>query len=357
MSKVVIHFISNNCWGGGEQYVFDLSKQLISDGIDTIFITNGCSDVDNKLKELRCKIYNTPLKGIVDLHSIWKISNIILSFTDVILHTHNFKDSFTAIMAKKICNHSSCKIITTRHLVRRAKNDFIHKWIYKKIDTIIFVSKLAQETFFNGKIYPYSNTCIIYNSIPKHNTKSNNGNNHNKEYNIILYHGRLSEEKGINTLIQAVSLIPPNRYKLILVGKSNNNYQNELKDLIKRLDIQDNIIFEGFCHDIYSYIRMCDIAVQPSMVPESFGLGCIEVMSEGKPIITTNIGAQKEYIKNRENGLLVNAGNIKELSEAINYLLLNEIERIRIGNNALRDFNKNMSYNIFYDKIKSIYGI
>ena len=79
-------------------------------------------------------------------------------------------------------------------------------------------------------------------------------------------------------------------------------------------------------------------------------------MMEGKPHITSNNGAQTEYIRDGRNAIFVEPGNHFALAAAINHLIDDPKARQRIGNQAKIDFDSDLNYDIFYDKITRLYN-
>lgn len=119
---------------------------------------------------------------------------------------------------------------------------------------------------------------------------------------VIVYSGRLTEEKGILQLIQAIkqAKIIPN-LKLLIVGASAYGKDKAPTSFIKQLEeesnsIKDKVVFTGYINydQVPSYLKMADIAVVPSMWEEPFGLTVVEAMAAGLPLITTRSGGIPE---------------------------------------------------------------
>lgn len=146
---------------------------------------------------------------------------------------------------------------------------------------------------------------------------------------VIVYSGRLTKEKGIMELVQAMSSLTsiPN-WKLLIVGASAYGQDDHptpfIEELIKVAEpIKDRIIFTGFIDykQIPSYLKMADIAVVPSMWEEPFGLTVVEAMAAGLPLITTRSGGIPEICEGvativERNGIVDNlASAILDLYE------------------------------------------
>ena len=119
---------------------------------------------------------------------------------------------------------------------------------------------------------------------------------------IVVYSGRLTEEKGILQLIQAIKQANKIPYlKLLIVGASAYGKDKTPTSFIKQLEeesnpIKNKVVFTGYINyvQVPSYLKMADIAVVPSMWEEPFGLTVVEAMAAGLPLITTRSGGIPE---------------------------------------------------------------
>lgn len=119
---------------------------------------------------------------------------------------------------------------------------------------------------------------------------------------VIVYSGRLTEEKGILQLIQAIKRLQaiPN-LKLLIIGASSYGKDKHPTPFIEQLNkeseaIKNRVVYTGFIdyQQVPSILKMSDIAAVPSMWEEPFGLTVIEAMAAGLPLITTRSGGIPE---------------------------------------------------------------
>ena len=105
--------------------------------------------------------------------------------------------------------------------------------------------------------------------------------------------------------------------KLHIVGEGD--LEQNLKNLATKLEIEDEVIFHGYHphENLATMYRKSIVFVLPSVCKENAPNAIIEAMSQGIPVITTNIGGQAELVKNGVNGLLVNPGDAGDLAEKI----------------------------------------
>lgn len=167
-----------------------------------------------------------------------------------------------------------------------------------------------------------------------------------REGNKILFLGLLTYAKGYNDLIKVASEILEEfeNIEFIIVGermeRETNVFYNQLtgekikeEPFIKLEHPRVKYIGSVYDEDKLRIFEISDIFVLPSY-SEGFSLSILEAMVSGLAIITTPVGANRDIIKNYENGILIEPGNLKQLKEAIILLLKNKELRTKISENA-----------------------
>jgi len=358
--KKIIHLVSNKVWGGGEQYVYGVCGHLIKNGTAAEVVCRNIPVITRRFENLGLPVHTMALKGAIDMASAWQLAKMI-KCQDFVIHVHNFKDAFTAVYAKLLSGNGGTRVIVTRHLVRKGKSSVLYNWLYRHIDLIIFVSDLAKEAFLSGKPKT-GKTVTIHNSIDTAAAATEREDirafcNIGDDCTVGMYHGRLCHEKGLDMLIKAIAQVKCSRLHWLMAGTGDEDYVSHLKNEAQKAGISGRIHYIGFKPNVLDYISQCDFGVLPTVVPESFSLACLEYMSQGKCVIATNNGGQREYINDNENGFLVPPGDVEALAKKISLMASDSALRQRIGENARRKYEDSMSYGIFLNKIINAYGL
>jgi glycosyltransferase involved in cell wall biosynthesis len=224
-------------------------------------------------------------------------------------------------------------------------NNLFYKYIiniYKKSDILICPSKFSEE-----KIKKYDNsikTIVISNGVDRSRFKKTSYLPIVKKYNIpinkkqVLYVGRLSPEKSINTLIESIPFVKK-EFSNVHFNIVGGGYPvDEFKALAEKLNITKDITFYGMIPDeeLVMAFNIGDIFVLPS-IAELEGMVVLEAMSCGLPIIIANAeeSASRYFVKN--NGLLFEPNNERDLAEKILKLLKNDKLRKQMAKASLRD--------------------
>ena len=204
------------------------------------------------------------------------------------------------------------KTAHAQRYVLHLHNDFLHTGtllasaIYEKYDRIVGVSDYITDrvneidTIKQKAVTVYNSidVSLFTNATPR---KRESMGLSSSDF-IIVYSGRLNEEKGILELVQAIKKcgdIP--HLKLLVIGASSYGRDEHPTPFVKQLEaetetIKDKVLYTGFVsyEQIPSFLKMADLAVVPSMWEEPFGLTVVEAMATGLPLITTRSGGIPE---------------------------------------------------------------
>lgn len=162
----------------------------------------------------------------------------------------------------------------------------------------------------------------------------------------VISVGRLSKEKGFSYLIDAWRLVSKKypAWELVIFG--NGHEIESLQKQISDLGLEDNIRIYSPVKNISQEYLNSSLYVMPS-ITEAFGLVLPEAMACGLPCIAFNCSeGLSEIIKDKENGFLVEAKNVDQLSERVILLIEDEQLRKQMGQNARRSVQRFLPENI-----------
>jgi len=173
---------------------------------------------------------------------------------------------------------------------------------------------------------------------------------------IILYVGRLVNEKGVQVLLEAVPMIAdsvPN-VKLAIVGTGPS--EEMLKDKISQLGLWDKVTMYGFVTDDMrnELYAKASVAVVPSLY-EPFGITALEAMAAKVPLVVSNVGGLDEIVKHEFNGMKFNSANPNELAANVIRLLTFPELREHVVKNAYRDVVLNYDWLQIATKTLEVY--
>jgi len=338
--------------GGVEKVVYELSKRLVRRGCDVSVITIGkncfCYYIDG------IKVYR--VEGI-DLtkffqmqlsvpKSIRKVLKAVKEFSPDIIHAHNvfFSTSLLAVLVKRISHR---KMVFSAHLGDIGNLALLGRWkalaakAYEKIfgriilsssDAIIAVSHAVRQHVISLGA-PSEKVTVIPNGVDLEEF-STSINTHKDIKPEVIFVGRLIPNKGIEYLVEAAKILissKVSKMKFKIVG--DGPYRQQLEELVAKYGLAPYFEFLGHVPKVSEILRNGGIFVRPSLT-EGMPLTVLEAMASGLPIIATRVSGTSEIVIHNETGILVEPGNVRQLAEAIKYLVETPTEALRLGRNA-----------------------
>ena len=257
------------------------------------------------------------------------------------------------------------------HLHNEPKNFGGCESIIKECKAIICVSEYIKKTLSTGKnklqINDSNKIKVLYNCIDtekfkkvseKEITEFKNKLGIGKEDRVLLFSGRIDNEKGILETLEALDYIKSKNFKLLIVGSSfyGMNVKTPFEEKIMEMaeKNKDRVIFTGFLD--YSKMPLaystCDIAILPSMWEEPAGLTIIETMACKKAVITTKSGGIPEYANSESVVLLERVEDIsKNIAKNVDILLTDEKKRSEMGTKARQRVVENFDSRTYIKKL------
>ena len=224
----------------------------------------------------------------------------------------------------------------------------ISKYMADRIKTVEGVNKEKIKVYYNATdLKKYSGKIDIHEQKQlkqKYGIKDDDF--------VVLYMGRICEEKGVLELVKAFKLLDDKKIKLFIVGSvsygrtTKDDYTKKVKEEIGN----DNRIIEtGFVDykEVHKYYSIANIQVIPSLWQEPFGLVAIEGMASRLAIISTNSGGLNEIFEHN-SGIVIDkeSGVVEQLANSI--MLLKEDKKLRetIASNAYELVNNKGKYDL-----------
>lgn len=209
----------------------------------------------------------------------------------------------------------------------------IYKHIFQraltKSDLVVCVSNAVKKTHIKNLKLKEEKVTVIYNGINERFFSKKFKEEKEKNNVNLIYVGRLEKEKGLDILIDAISIIKSkhNNVNLLIVGDGSEI--NNLKNEVINKEVNDIVKFYGKQVDVIKWLDKSDIFIYPVVCEEAFGISVVEAMARGLVPITFNRGGLNEIINSEKDGYLVNNVNSRALSEMILKALNCDITEIR----------------------------
>ena len=173
----------------------------------------------------------------------------------------------------------------------------------------------------------------------------------------ILYHGRVDRRKGALDLLEAFTeLLKETETKPKLIYSGIGPDFEPVNERINELNLSANVKMLGYVdyENVPEIYRKADVFASPTYA-EGFSNTILEAMASGLPIISTRAVGVVDCLRDGENGLLIEIGNIKELKNALRQVLEDRNLRAKLAVNALEECRQVYSWKKIGRQIIEIY--
>ena len=189
------------------------------------------------------------------------------------------------------------------------------KWHPAKVlDGIVFVSNFSKCKHIEfDERFAKAKTMVLYN-CPGEKVKESLDLTLDTFDSYFLFYGRLSEEKGISTLIHAFERHPYLNLKIVGTGPLEDMYKTYCKE--KSLS---NVVFLGYKtgKELFDLVAKAKFVCVPSECYENNPMTIVEAYSLGTPVIGAAIGGISEVVNDNKTGFTFQSGSVDSLSEAL----------------------------------------
>ncbi|MEN8154853.1 MAG: glycosyltransferase family 4 protein [Acidobacteriota bacterium] len=368
---------------GGEDSVFEIEGRLLEQNGNEverlIFDNKNISTFFNKIKAAVFLFYNPQSSGIlkeklrtfrpdiIHVHNFFPLASPSIFFRSnrenipVVLTLHNYRlvcANATLHKDNKICEKCMGRLLPLSGLMKKCYRDSVlqtalvtlfssfHKiagtW-KKRIDQYIVLTEFQKKIILRSSLKIKEKKLTV-----KPNFVDDPGEGQEEREDYFLFIGRLSEQKGISTLLDSLNFY---NFSLKVVG------DGPLKDLVmEKAEIKNNLEYIGFMDRklIFEYLKKARALIFPSTWYEGFPVVIAEALATGTPVITSNIGSQAEIIIDGYNGIHFNVSDPADLAAKVKYF--SGLKNNSMYQNARKEFLEKYSSEKNYRSLIKIYS-
>lgn len=347
----ILNVVGAKVWGGGEQYVYDMCDELHRRQIPSFVL------VDTSNQELQQRFASVSQVLTANLYlckGFLSLSSIVKQMKQqgiTVIQCHSGKYILLCLALKRL---TGAKLIFYKHNVVHAKTDMYHRWIQSQVDAFICVSKQVYDAQVIPTIsHKYH---LVYNGINTHRFPTIESKHKEPKQFIVGYAGRITENKGIYELLEAIKILHSDNsdIRLRICGDGIHDDIQELHHYIMQYDMKEYVEYIGFQQDMNRFYRSIDCLVAPSKVREAFGLVLCEAMYCKVPIIASTSGAQGEIIENGVSGILIDEVNSEVIAKSIQTLMQDDVIRVSMVDQGYKRVESTFTISKMVDSIVTI---
>ena len=341
MPTASLHVCTSDSWGGLELYACTLIVELQRAGNKVLAICKSGSKVESFLRDNHIQFHHLPSYRTISFKAVRFIRELIQQQDIEAVHVHFHKDIWPASLA--LCSDRNRRLILSIYMGVPAKNDIFHRFIFRRVDTLLTSSPALNKKL--PSLYPIPQEKIhllrygrildqyVRNEAKRASIRSKHGI---QESGIVVgTMVRIDPGKGVMDFAQSFLYIDevlqknvtylivgePTRKGRVRTGESPYEpnckaYLQQLEGFIVQNKLERRVILAGFQKDLVSYLSAMDIFAFPSR-DELYSLVVLDAMAIGLPVVAANTGGNIDQIDDGVNGLLYPATNSRELARRI----------------------------------------
>jgi GalNAc-alpha-(1->4)-GalNAc-alpha-(1->3)-diNAcBac-PP-undecaprenol alpha-1,4-N-acetyl-D-galactosaminyltransferase len=317
----ILLIISSLDVGGAERVLTTLANHFDDKGHNITIVTASANRASFTLNS-NIELIKLDLSGSIRL--IGALRGVIISSHPDVIISFMTEMNILALIVSKLQNiplivseRSAFDFLDIKPFWKKMRRVF-----YPSVDALVVLTDEDRDRYhFVKNRYKIENPLIL-----------RSRENSIKREKIILAVGRLNYVKGFDLLIKSFAKVNRDGWRLLIAGEGEE--RENLENLIDSLALSNRVELLGLVKDLEIYYKKSSIFVLSSRT-EGFPAVLCEAMGYGLAVISFDCpSAPREIIRDKESGLLVKNGDIKELSREMEYLIDNPNIREKLSKNA-----------------------
>ena len=353
----VLHIETGRHLYGGALQVLYLLDGLQKRGIKNCLVCPMASDIAGEARSKGILVYEVPCRGDLDISFFFRLIKIIKKETPRLIHVHSRRgaDIWGGLAAKVF---GIPALITRR--VDNPEQGFFAKKKYRMYKKVITISEGIRNVVLTTGISSEKVICV---------RSAIDTDSHKRPYEKKDFYKKIGIAENAITIGTIAQLIPRKGHADILIAApqilkrfpqsmflffGKGPLLDELKKMCRDINIEENVKFMGFRKDLPEILPCLDLIIHPAHM-EGLGVSLIEASYAGVPIVASRAGGIPEIVRDGENGLLFESGNIDELVKACSRILSDKGLAGKMGESGRRLVEREFSTEKMVEGNLSVY--
>jgi len=345
--------------GGGSVIPYELAKALTKAGHQVDYVAVAPKEFQKDVEWTNILYASETMNGYLPFQLYFKTKQNIKNYD--IIHVNNW-DGFVFGLHRRLFRNVKLVVGSYAPKVHqfpllRSPSEFLNFFTCHSADRVLCLSEYSRKNISKSYFIPQSKINVMYGGVNISFIRARQSKEKGDNF-VLLFCGRLNgphEQKGVDILLRAMPLIikeHPVILEIIGTGSRAGKYQA----LARKLRIENKVRFLGFIeyNKLPEYYSNADLFVLPSR-RESFGLTLAEAMASGLPVVSTNVTAIPEVVKDGENGILVPPNDPEKFAGAVNSLLDNPERMRKMGIKGRERVKENFTWEKVAERVLKYY--
>ena len=335
----VLEIVPKLISAGGQRVVLDLAQNLDSRKFQVEIVSlYPFSEEPFELcaREAGIQVHYLNKKAGFDPHVLFDMKNVFNTRKPDVVHNHLY-GLYTILPSSLI--YKTPVLVHTVHTLAEQEAPMIHRMIQKfafqRLNVLpVSISRTVQQAFW--ELYGNIDSPLIYNGVdvrkfvlrPSARLEWRKKIKLPDKKFVFVNIASFTSPKNHHLLLEAFSIVLQNCPDSVLLLIGDGPLRQEMESYAAMLGIFETVVFAGLRSDIPDVLNASDCFVLSSDW-EGLPISILEAMAAYKPVIATDVGGVSEVVSHSENGLLVQAGDVRKLSSAL-ISLYQDVDRAKI---------------------------
>ena len=328
----VIHFVENLERGGLERTVIDLiAAQRDAGHTCRVICLFEPGQLANELTGQGVEVTACHKRRGMDWAAVRRARALLRRHPGAVLHTHNATAHYHAVLAA--LGLPLARVINSRHSMGAKDPRSRKEWLYRRsmrlTDYVAGVCEAARECFADQGVRPRQSLLAVPNGIRLERFQVTDAARRAAlaaelgwpaDSRVIGTVGRLQPVKDQQALLRAFAQVRVNVPKAVLAVVGDGNLRAPLERLAGELELGDAVRFLGDRSDVPRLLTGMEVFALSSL-SEGYSIALLEACAAALPIVATDVGGNREIVRDGRNGRLVAPGDPAGLAEALQAVL------------------------------------
>lgn len=308
---------SSKSFGGQERRLIFEARALCEAGYKVEIACPADSVLFKRASSSGMTVHAVKMRASLHLPSLWALARLAIRLKADILYSHSGKDSWIAGITGLI---TGIPVVRSRELLTPVKS----RYAYTLCRRILACSEAVKRQLVEAGV-PARKVFVQYPPVDTARFSSVKEGERERtrlelglmgHYPVIFCAGGFRPEKRQEDLVRALALLLPEFPGALLVLAGAGWNVGSVRKLAEDMDIAARVLFLGEREDIPAILAVSDIYAFPSD-KEPFGMGPVEAMAAGVPVVVSLTGGLIEIVDDGKYGMMFSPRNVSELAGAI----------------------------------------
>jgi glycosyltransferase involved in cell wall biosynthesis len=357
----ILHIIESPSWTGAMAQTFELLRGLAARGHDVTLATTSGSILWDRTTEAGIETLEVETRSELNPVAITRLSSFVLRRRVNIIHAHRAHAHSLGLLAAAITGRP---FVVSRRVSFRPKDNFGSRVKYgsRFVTRIVAVSQGVKDVLVDYGV-PEDKVVVIYSgSDPSVYDRSTDGAPFREEFGIPadvplvgkvanFYHGWKGHDTFLAAAGRIVAEIPTARF--LLAGERTDS--DKMEALVAKHGVGSVVTRAGYRPDVPAVLAALDVSVNCPRAGEGLSGAVRESLAMGRPVVATDVGGNRELVRDGETGLLVRPEDPGALAAAVLRLLRDPSLARALADRGSAYVRENLTIDRMVDETASLY--